>query len=127
VRIALVIEDDFATRRTIAQLLLTRGYGVCETVAPEPIPFVPSLDVIVTDVVTAPDLDSVRAWTRSLQERFGVPVVLVTGREHIITAGAATIGVADVVPKPFDVDELAERVALALSTFQAEVPLVRWN
>ena len=126
-RVALVIDDDFATRRAIAQLLLTRGYGVCETVAPEPIPFMPSLDVIVTDVVTAPDLVSVRAWTRSLQERFGVPVVLVTGRSHIITAGAAALGVADIVPKPFDVDEHAERVALALSTFVADLPLLRWN
>jgi len=126
-RVALVIDDDLATRRAIAQLLLTRGYGVCEGFVPEPIPFLPSLDVIVTDVVTAPDLDSVRAWTRSLQERFGVPVVLVTGRSHIITAGAAAIGVADIVPKPFDVDELAERVALALSTFRVDLPLVRWN
>ena len=126
-RVALVIDDDFATRRAIAQLLLTRGYGVCEGFVHEPIPFVPSLDVIVTDVVTAPDLESVRTWTGSLQQRFGVPVVLVTGRSHIITAGAAALGVADIVPKPFDVDELAERVALAVSTFVIDLPMVRWN
>ena len=40
-RIALVIEDDAATRRVIAQTLLQDGYGVAESVMPEPIPFVP--------------------------------------------------------------------------------------
>ena len=43
-RVALVIEDDYATRRVIAQALLAEGYGVCESHAPDPIPFTPSLE-----------------------------------------------------------------------------------
>ena len=126
-RVALVIEDDYATRRVIAQALLAEGYGVCESHAPDPIPFTPSLDVIVTDVVTRPEVAAVRAWARSLQDRFGVPLVLVTGRSEIVAAGAAALGVAEIVAKPFSLGELAARVARAVATFQADLPLVRWN
>src|SRR2546430_17074706 len=103
-RVALVIEDDYATRRVIAQALLAEGYGVCECHAPDPIPFTPSLDVIVTDVVTRPEVAAVRAWARSLQDRFGVPLVLVTGRSEIVAAGPAPPRVAAI---------LAETVSLS--------------
>jgi DNA-binding NtrC family response regulator len=126
-KIALVIEDDSVTRRTIAQLLMRDGYGVCESMVPEPIPFTPSLDVIVTDVVTQPDLESVRAWTRSLHQRFGVPVVLVTGRHEFVAAGAAALGIADVVAKPFDVFDLVERVSQAVAAHRVAAPPNRWN
>src|SRR3989442_12524634 len=61
-RIALVLEDDYATRRAIAELLLRDGYGVCEGFQADPIPFVPALDVIVTDVVMRPEIEAVRLW-----------------------------------------------------------------
>ena len=48
-RIALVLEDDYATRRAIAELLLRDGYGVCEGFQADPIPFVPAIDVIDWD------------------------------------------------------------------------------
>jgi DNA-binding response OmpR family regulator len=126
VRVALVIEDDIATRRVIARALLAAGYGVCESFVADPIPFVPALDVIVSDVVTRPDPLAVRDWTRSLRERFGVPLVLVTGRDEILALGPLALGVADVVAKPFDVSDLALRVGRAIASFQAELPPVRW-
>src|SRR5207245_8336273 len=79
-RIALVIEDDAATRRVIAQTLLQDGYGVAESVLPEPIPFVPALDVVVTDVVTAPAVASVRASAPAIPVCLTVTAVLVTTR-----------------------------------------------
>src|SRR5438309_9834793 len=126
-RIALVIEDDAATRRVIAQTLLQDGYGVAESVLPEPIPFVPALDVVVTDVVTAPDVASVRAWARSIDERFDVPVVIVTGRPEILAAGAAALGVADLVAKPFEMADLVERVSVAVAAHKLAIPPNRWN
>src|SRR5438094_10370185 len=91
-RIALVIEDDAATRRVIAQTLLQDGYGVAESVLPEPIPFLPALDVVVTDVVTAPHVASLRAWARSIGERFHVPVASVTAAPEAPPAGPAAPG-----------------------------------
>ena len=126
-RIALVIEDDAATRRVIAQTLLQDGYGVAESVLPEPIPFVPALDVVVTDVVTAPDVASVRAWAWSIDERFDVPVVIVTGRPEILAAGAAALGVADLVAKPFEMADLVERVSVAVAAHKLAIPPNRWN
>jgi CheY-like chemotaxis protein len=126
-RIALVIEDDAATRRTIAQVLMQDGYGVAESLAPDPIPFVPSLDMIVTDVVTSPDVTSVQAWARSIDERFDVPIVIVTGRPEIIAAGAAALGVADLIAKPFDLPDLIERVALAVAAHHMAAAPNRWN
>src|SRR5438034_10973166 len=74
-RIALVIEDDAATRRVIAQTLLQDGYGVAESALPEPIPFVTGLDVVVTDVVTALDVACVGAGGRSAGGRLDAPAV----------------------------------------------------
>jgi len=122
-----VIEDDFATRRSIAQLLLAEGYGVCEGFQPDPIPFVPALDVIVSDVVTSPEVDAVRRWARSIEERFGVPLVIVTGRPEIVSAGAGVLGVTDVVAKPFDVTDLLQRVRRAVDTGQIVPGGLSWN
>src|SRR5438445_13470957 len=117
-RIALVIEDDAATRRVIAQTLLQDGYGVAESVLPEPIPFVPALDVVVTDVVTAPDVASVRAWARSIDERFDLPVVIVTRPRQLRAAGHSAPGVAQPAAQPFAMADLVERVSVAVAGHQ---------
>ena len=126
-KIALVIEDDFATRRSIAQILLADGYGVCEGFQPDPIPFVPALDVIVSDVVTRPEVEAVRSWAWSIEERFGVPLVLVTGRPEIVAAGAETLGVADIVAKPFDMTDLLRRIRRAVESTQSVPGGMAWN
>src|SRR3989442_10637875 len=76
----------------------------------DPIPFVQAVDFIVTDVVMRPEIEAVRLWARSMTERFGVPVVLVTGRSEFVSAGPSELGVADVVAKPFDITDLLRRV-----------------
>lgn len=107
---ALVIEDDTATRMALRAVLLRAGYGVCEGFSADLIPFTPGLDVIVSDVVTKPEPAVIREWTQSLWERLGVRVVIVTGRGEVVAAGADALGAADVIAKPFDVDDLVARV-----------------
>ena len=109
-RVALVIEDDTETRMALRAVLLRAGYGVCEGFSADLIPFTPGLDVIVSDVVTEPDPAVIREWTQSLWDRLGVRVVLVTGRSAVVAAGAEALGAADVIMKPFDVDDLVARV-----------------
>jgi len=114
-RIVLIIEDDPVVRRAVAEVLLSAGYGVCEAWSTELIPMVPRLDVVVSDVVLAQrsDLPAVTEWSRGLRDRFGAPIVLLTGRHDIVQQEPAFLGVADVIAKPFDIDDLLARVGRA--------------
>ena len=116
-KIVLVIEDDAAVRRLLSDALLGAGYGVCETHSGDLIPAVPRLDAVVSGIVLDPrsDLDAVREWTRRLAGRFGAPVVVVTGRSEVAREAPATLGVVDIIPKPFDVRDLLARVERAIS------------
>lgn len=111
-RIVLVIEDDAPSRRAVAEVLLGAGYGVCEAWSAELIPMVPRLHVVVSDVVVGKtaDIAQITAWARKLRERFGCPVVLLTGRSEVAARPPASLGVADVIAKPFDADDLLARV-----------------
>jgi DNA-binding NtrC family response regulator len=126
-KIALVLEDDYMTRRAIAELLLHGGFGVCEGFQSDPIPFVPALDVIVSDVLTRPEIAVVRTWASSIEVRFGVPLVLITGRPEIVSAGAAALGVADIVAKPFDIKDLLQRVRRVIDTGNVVPGGLIWN
>ncbi len=116
-RVVLVIEDDSAVRRLISDVLMGAGYGVCETFSSDLVPAVPRLDAVISDIAIGPtsDLDLVRQWTRRMADRFSAPVVVVTGRSEIVREGPASLGVADVIPKPFDVNDLLARVERAVS------------
>jgi CheY-like chemotaxis protein len=116
-RIALVIEDDSVTRRVIADLLLEAGFGVCEAFSGDLIPFTPKLDVIVSDLVLAPNADrpTVRDWTSRIADRLRAPVVVVTGRAEMAAEDPAALGAVDVILKPFDIDDLVERVERAIA------------
>jgi CheY-like chemotaxis protein len=117
-KIVLVIEDDPVVRRAVAEVLLDAGYGVCEAWSADLIPAVPRLHVVVSDVVVGQrtDLETVTSWSRRLTDRFGVPVVLLTGRDDVVQQEPAFLGVADVIAKPFDVDDLLTRVDRAAAT-----------
>ena len=112
-----MIENDAAVRRLIADALMGAGYGVCETFSGDLVPAVPRLDAVISDIVLGPDsdLDSVRQWTRHLADRFSAPVVVVTGRSEVAQEDPATLGVVDIVPKPFDVRDLLACVERAVS------------
>jgi CheY-like chemotaxis protein len=116
-RIALVIEDDAVTRRAIAEVLLEAGFGVCEAFSGDLIPFTPQLDVIVSDLVIGANADvpAVRDWTSRISDRLRAPIVVVTGRADVAREDPATVGAVDVILKPFDVDDLVERVERAIA------------
>ncbi len=64
-RVVLIIEDDAAARRTIADAFLRAGYGVCETHTGDLVPAVPRLDAVISDAALR-------------VERFGAPIVAIT-------------------------------------------------
>lgn len=66
-------------------------------------------------VIFPHDLGVVRQWSRRLADRFSAPVVVVTGRSEIVREEPVSLGVADVIPKPFDVNDLLARVERAVS------------
>jgi hypothetical protein len=61
-RVVLIIEDDGAVRRRIADGFLRAGYGVCETHSSDLVPAVPRLDAVISDTAVA-------------HERFRAPIV----------------------------------------------------
>jgi len=81
----------------------------------------------VSDVLTRPEIAVVRTWASSIEVRFGVPLVLVTGRPEIVSAGAAALGVADIVAKPFDIKDLLQRVRRVIDTGNVVPGGLTWN
>lgn len=111
-RVVLVIEDDAPSRRAVAEVLLAAGYGVCEAWTADLIPMVPRLHVVVSDVVVSKtaDIATITAWARRLKDKFGCPVVLLTGKPEVAERSPASLGVADIIAKPFDAVDLLARV-----------------
>ncbi|WP_326524279.1 nitrogen regulation protein NR(I) [Sphingomonas sp.] len=114
----LVLDDDAAIRTVVSQALRRAGHAV-DTVATlaelratlaRDIP-----DVLVTDVVL-PDGDGLEALPAILEAHPALPVIVLSARNTLSTAVRATeAGAFDYLPKPFDLDALAQAVAGALA------------
>ena len=109
----LVVDDDASIRELLSTALEDDGYevvpaingadalSVCERWRP---------DVIVLDLMM-PVMDG---WTfaKRLRERDEIPIVVLSAANDL-ARHAKTIGAADVVGKPFDLDQLLPKVARA--------------
>ena len=114
----MVVEDDWVVLELLRTVLQAEGYEVL--VAPEPTAAVALLkarppDVIVTDFFAGTSPESCQRSLDGLLEAAGdIPILGITGRRFDPDVPASAFGVDDIVAKPFDVDELAERVEALL-------------
>jgi signal transduction histidine kinase/ActR/RegA family two-component response regulator len=115
----LVVEDQAGVRQMVVQLLETLGYTVIAAASPtEALRLAEERDsglsLLLTDVVM-PSMSG-RELADRLQRKFGaLPVLFVSGYadDEVLRYGVAQ-GTADLLPKPFTPNELAERVRAAL-------------
>lgn len=120
----LVAEDDASVRLIVSQTLSSAGYKVRAT------PSIEALekwvtegqgDAVISDVHLGDDsiFDRLASLKRS---RPDLPFVIMSGNNTVLTAAAATEhGAFDYLPKPFDIDELAEVVSRALVSNKTNV------
>lgn len=113
----LVAEDDAAIRLVISQTLTSAGYAVRTTASVDALQrWVRNGegDVIVTDVYL--DEDPIFDIMPAIRlERPELPIIVMSGQNTILTAAsAAEHGAFDYLPKPFDIEVLANLVARAL-------------
>jgi two-component system KDP operon response regulator KdpE len=112
----LVIEDDRLIRRLLRASLPSRGFTVVEaetggsglqTLKSEP------LDVIILDL-GLPDVSGL-GLLRHIRRDFNIPIVILSYTGAVTTkVEALDGGASDYVTKPFNVDELAARLRVAL-------------
>ncbi len=117
----LVVNDDRMVRKAVGRVLEEEGYDVSYAVDGND-----ALDKLAGDRPDAILLDVMmpgmngREFLKTLRERHDkeIPVVVMTAIHGIDSQPVFALGASDLVRKPFDVDELLNKVALAL--FRAE-------
>jgi len=113
----LVADDDRTIRTVLTQALTRAGCKVHATAS------LMTLmrwveegkgDLVISDVVM-PDGNGLEALPRIAQERPGLPVIVISAQNTIMTAiQAAEADAFDYLPKPFDLPDLMKRAARAL-------------
>jgi DNA-binding response OmpR family regulator len=113
----LIVDDEPMVRETIAQVLREEGYTV--EVADDGTDALVKLDARRPDAVLLdlmmPGMNG-RQFLTALREERGddqLPVVVMTA-VHGVGERALSLGATDVVEKPFDIDDLLGKIALAV-------------
>ncbi len=114
----LVADDDRTIRTVLTQALTRAGCRVHATSS------LTTLmrwvgegkgDVVISDVVM-PDGNGLEMLPRIVEDRPGLPVIVISAQNTIMTAIKSTeAGAFDYLPKPFDLPELMKRTARALA------------
>ena len=111
----LIVEDDPTVQGLLKVLMETEGYdtmtakdgleGLLKAEIRHP-------SIIILDIMM-PNVDGERVLEemRSRADLANVPVLIVTGRADAHNAFDGLVGRHNVIPKPFDPDELTNRVA----------------
>lgn len=117
----LVADDDAGVRRVLERALVREGYEVtCAVDGAEALEAIEAdvPDLIVTDI-NMPDMDGIELLIH-VARRGGIKVIAISGGGLFpadeLLEDARLFGAVDILPKPFDVDVLLERVATALAT-----------
>ena len=121
----LVADDDRTIRTVLTQALTRAGCKVHATSS-----LVTLMrwveegkgDLVISDVVM-PDGNGIEALPKIAAERPGLPVIVISAQNTIMTAiQAAEAEAYDYLPKPFDLPDLMKRAARALSQKRAPQP-----
>lgn len=121
----LVADDDRTIRTVLTQALTRAGCKVHATSS-----LVTLMrwveegkgDLVISDVVM-PDGNGIEALPRIAAERPGLPVIVISAQNTIMTAiQAAEAEAYDYLPKPFDLPDLMKRAARALSQKRRAAP-----
>jgi len=114
----LVVDDDTALRKSVAQVLEEEGYEVdhatdglnaLDRVAQNR-PDLILLDVLMPNMNGRQFLETLR----QNRETADIPILVMSGVSGIEANRSMAASATDIVEKPFDLDELLNRVALAL-------------
>lgn len=114
----LIVDDDAAIRTVVAAALRREGHAV--TAAASAAEMHRALaaglpDVLVTDVVL-PDGNGLDLVAALMAEYPALPVIIFSAQNTLATAVRATeVGAFDYLPKPFDLDVLAQAVGSAIA------------
>jgi DNA-binding response OmpR family regulator len=119
----LVVDNDTAVREALMDLLLLEGFAprgaanaeaAISALAQEPV------DLIISDTFSPIWGDEALAPVRQLVEiANGTPVILATAHAQAADLDPEEVGLADVIIKPFDVDELVARLQSLVEESQA--------
>ncbi len=114
----LIADDDASIRLVLSQAFSRLGYDVRATGnASTLLKWVTDGDgdLVITDVVM-PDENVFDVLPRIRKLRPKLPVIVMSAQNTLLTAiSAAEVGVFDYMPKPFDLDEMAELARRALA------------
>ena len=117
----LVVDDDGAIRTVVGQALRRKGHRVTTAASLNELRRALATelpDVLITDVVL-PDGDGIALVPEILRAHPRLPVIVLSAQNTLSTAVRANeAGAFDYLPKPFDLDVLAQAVAGALSRGQ---------
>src|SRR6056297_1783499 len=111
----LVADDDRTIRTVLTQALTRAGCRVHATSSLTTLMrWVGEGDVVISDVVM-PDGNGLEMLPKIAQDRPGLPVIVISAQNTIMTAiKAAEAEAYDYLPKPFDLPDLMKRTARAL-------------
>jgi DNA-binding NtrC family response regulator len=107
----LVLDDDVHIAELMRVVLTEAGYVVSVAVDAGDIPS-GRFDCILTDLMSVAvyRVEDARDWILRVSDRFpGVPVIVVTAHPEAVQDRAA-LGIARVIMKPFDVDQITSAV-----------------
>ena len=111
--IVLVLEDDDDIRDVLADVLRDVGFAAVRADHNGHLPEVPGVRLVLTDLPAAKDgysAGEAHDWVAAVRDRYLAPVVVITAHgEAERDDGLAAIA-ATVITKPFDIDDLVQRV-----------------
>lgn len=121
----LVVDDDRTVLRSLERILGADGYDVtcCSTArsALESIAAAPPDAILLDLMMPAMNGREFLAALRDDLDQADIPVVVITGVRGIDVKHARSMGASDVIEKPFELDELLNKIALVLFRRQAAI------
>jgi len=113
----LIVEDDDAVRDLAVEMFSSEGFSVLEALnaksGMEQFKEHPEIDLVFSDLILPGGVTGIEMTKQILEERPGIPIILVTGYQDKGAAIAAnTESMANIayVPKPYDIEEIPEMV-----------------